>query len=555
MKSFPLHRQLFFLIFVVGVWMQFPTPLLAQFVTPTPAYLVPGAQSGDALGTQVLANQIDLNGDGKKEIVTSGFGLPNFTGVVEVLDGATGNRLRSFRGASGERLGTTFTTTGPFLIAESGNGQTLPMGFKIFNLTNGNLIRSVIPTSNVEIYQVLGLGGDYNADGVAEVFVQRMHNQNQTREVLVYDVPNNTFVRTFALAYPGNSSPAQCDVNGNGFLDFFTTHQVFQAGSVTTTLDIRDGNTATVIRTYSVTGVNQIFSGFCLSDQNQDGQSEYALALSDGSITEVAGHNTLAILDGQTGGLRFAYSIPHFPKVQALEDVDGDGVGEILAGFVNQNLPIFHPQGQHSFAGIAYLFSGRTGALLQRFMLPLSVGGNAVVALASGFSSAGDLNNDNQIDIALGANGSPGLTPSPLGALLTIPLPQTFNPTPAMDYGRGFAGSHGQEPHLQVSGALRSGTTAVFQMTQGLPNAQVLLGLSPNISPSGPVFLAGGGMVLPDLSQLTLIPLQLDSAGATQITLSGGGGPFEVWAQAFTFDPASANGYNLSNAIKVFWQP
>jgi hypothetical protein len=112
---------------------------------------------------------------------------------------------------------------------------------------------------------------------------------------------------------------------------------------------------------------------------------------------------TLQDSDLSTRGLGFA--------VASMADVDGDGVGDILAGAAEtDSIAGFS-------AGSVELFSGATGALLRRCTDPAGLAGDA---LGSGVASLPDLDGDGVPEIVASAPGADTAAGADAGAVLVF---------------------------------------------------------------------------------------------------------------------------------------
>jgi len=121
----------------------------------------------------------------------------------------------------------------------------------------------------------------------------------------------------------------------------------------------------------------------------------------------------------------------------------------------------------------------------------------------------------------------------------------------AQDLGSGLAGFGGLAPHMFGCGSMASGGLATFDLELARPNspAFVVLALTPGNLP----FKTGTLVPLP---QIVAGPFNTNSAGELGIgSVSGGGGPFDVYAQWVVLDADAPAGFSLSNALRIHVLP
>lgn len=174
---------------------------------------------------------------------------------------------------------------------------------------------------------------------------------------------------------------------------------------------VRDGRTgqvlAEIVSTHPQSVGNFGFTVDALPDVSGDGRDDILI----GAYGET-------VPSGGAGGIVYVYSRPaaggqpqllhtlmpapnsniwEFGRdVAGIDDVDGDGFGDILVG---QN---GHTYSSIPFPGHAYLYSGATGALLQTFSYPGTL--NSKLGFGENVAAVPDVDGDGLADVAVGAD-------------------------------------------------------------------------------------------------------------------------------------------------------
>ncbi|RMH04724.1 MAG: hypothetical protein D6702_02415 [Planctomycetota bacterium] len=337
-------------------------PILLLGVAPAPAQsggrLLQrhrGAQAGDECG-RGLAVVGDVDGDGAADYA---LGIPRAdpyartdAGVVEIRSGADGRLLRSLIGqAAGDWLGSALAAPGdldrdgvPDLVAGAGNASGHAGSVLAWSGDDGRLLWRVDGAASLDrLGDALAPVPDLDGDGVTEILA----------------------------GAPG------ADPNG-----------VLNAG----TAWLLSGATGAVLTVFAGSGANDKFGSAlaAVGDFDGDGAADLAVGapyadrgLANTGRVEVfsgAGGALLAAFDGPSEEARFGYAIA------GLDDLDGDGVPELLVGAPNAGLA----------PGAAWVLSGRTGApLYQHFEGRSHAFGQRVAA-------CGDLDGDGLADYLVG---------------------------------------------------------------------------------------------------------------------------------------------------------
>ena len=147
---------------------------------------------------------------------------------VNVFDGVTGDRIRSFLAFTGFYRGGVFVAAGDVngdgkadIIVGTDSGA--PPIVRIFDGAQGNLIRSFFAYSPLFTGGVRVAAGDVNGDGIADVITGP--GAGGGPNVKIFDGTNGTLLQSFfayAPGFTGGVYVAAGDVNGDGFADIVT---------------------------------------------------------------------------------------------------------------------------------------------------------------------------------------------------------------------------------------------------------------------------------------------------------------------------------------------
>ena len=181
------------------------------------------------------------------------------------------------------------------------------------------------------------------------------------------------------------------------------------------------------------------------------------------------------VFSGKDGTLLLTLSDPDEQEdglfgnaVAALGDVNSDGVADFAVG-----VPGHDVGGEEGVpnVGVAYIFSGKTGALIRTLDDPPRGGDEAGAAFGTAIANAGDVNSDGVTDIVVGApgEGRVHVFNGKTGALLyTIVSPETEL---AFSFGAAVAGgqdfSKDKKPDIVVGAPWQAGNRGLAYIYNG----------------------------------------------------------------------------------------
>jgi len=209
------------------------------------------------------------------------------------------------------------------------------------------------------------------------------------------------------------------------------------------------------------------------------------------------------VFSGKDGTLLFTLLDPEEQEdglcgtaVAALGDIDADGVADFVVGAPGKDIP---DEDGVVNVGQAFVFSGKTGALIRTLDDPPRGGEEAGAAFGSALANAGDVNSDGISDIVVGApgEGRVHVFDGKTGSLLyTIVGPETEL---LKSFGAAVAGgqdfSKDKKPDIVVGAPLQSGSRGAVYVYDGT-NGTLLRRLK---SPASQAFAQFGASVYASL--------------------------------------------------------
>lgn len=334
-------------------------------------------ESNGLFGAEV-AGTADLDGDGRCDLLVGAFedevGLP-LAGRVYVFSGATGAPLRT-------------------LVSPSPQGGG----------------RFIVPTSVP----------DADGDGVADILVGAGGEDTvavAAGRAYLFSGATGALLHTLASPSPQFSGAFGATVAGLPDMDGDGDGDVL-IGAAGEDVVVGAANRADAGRVYVLSGATgniihalispdperlALFGSAVAAVEDADGDGVGDLAV--GALREDAAGTVDAgrvhLFSGATGALLHTFVSPNPTAtgvfgghLSGVPDVDGDGRGDVLAG----------ADFEEGFAGRAYVFSGRTGALLLTLASPGAVPSGR---FGSGVAGVADADGDGRGDLLVGASDEP----------------------------------------------------------------------------------------------------------------------------------------------------
>ena len=380
-----------------------PRPAGAQFVEPDVEvlHLFEGDQVGDAFGW-VAADLGDLDGDGVHDVAIPAISRNGSAGRVSVYSGADGALLHQIDGQPGEVRGYCVESAGD--VDGDGVPDYIVGGGRVEVYSGADHTLLLDLTATTGFASAVRGGGDLDGDGLGDLLVGRQGAS------LSFPAAGRVFALSGAdgsLLWArdgdaaswllGSALGALGDVSGDGVPDLVAG--AFGAGPAhggeAYLLDGTDGSTLRVLAPIDPAGA-LFFGQFFASgagDVDRDGVSDAFVA--DYGAAQGTGEAT--IYSGRTGRVLRHFAGFHpgdgLGPGRGIADVNGDRIADVIVAAYTSS------DGAPA-AGKAYVFSGRSGALLRTFTDERAGDNFGVDALA-----LGDTDGDGLTDFLVTAAG------------------------------------------------------------------------------------------------------------------------------------------------------
>lgn len=282
----------------------------------------------------------DLNGDGIEEFMVGAVGADNWTGRVDVHDGASKALVASVAGeSSGYRLGGRLTGAGDF----NGDGQpdvaVASVKWGADQRGKVYVLSGPVPSLAAPIFSATGHAGDalgdelrggfdFNLDGFDDILVSSPYNDEGSADggkIQVLGGPDGRVLFSKVGTAAGHSLGISADVgdiNADGFLDVIAGS--FYSSGIGT-VNVYSGLTGGLLLTKASPQNGDRF-GVVVStagDFNGDGFGDFAVG--------APGSGKTYVYAGPAGGL-LTTRADAAEALAFVRDVNGDGFGDIAVG-------------------------------------------------------------------------------------------------------------------------------------------------------------------------------------------------------------------------------
>jgi len=437
----------------------------------------------------------DINNDGVGDFAIGAVSENNNSGTVRIISGADQSIIRTLQGGApdiffGPAIGRPgdVDQDGHDDILTGAQHWTVNTLFEgratLWSGKDGSVLQQWFGNfNNDHMGNALGGLGDIDGDNTPDVYVGLLKANSGGGAVHTYSGATGQLIwaRTSQQggAWFGKSGEGMGDVNGDGVNDLVVgaTQPNTSPSALAGYAVILSGTNGDVIHRWSGLSFGDAFGYSCASagDVDGDGVSDAIVGARNHDPQGKISAGMARVFSGRTGALLY-----HFDGENA-----GDSLGEVVngAGDVNGDgfddfligAPGADPNGIIA-GGRTYLYSGFDGALLQVFDGTFILG-----QLGGGMSGIGDVNGDGYEDINISATGDP-TAGAQSGAAYVFETRTKSDPGKVAIFGAPCATSYGRLPLISVTGRPAIGKTFSVNLNPMIQDA----------SPVGVLRISGG---------------------------------------------------------------